>query len=116
MPGVEICRFSLPEPEQEPLRPIAVCGTPLQFEVPYCPSVTGYFLHGGGAGDLPPLRQLRSPLVSVQRKPGRRFDRRRRQSSKRKPCDGLRHPGDEVEHQHRQGENDGKYKEWLWWS
>ena len=36
MPGVEICRFSLPEPEQEPLRPIAVCGTPLQFEVLFC--------------------------------------------------------------------------------
>ena len=34
--GVEICRFSLPEPEQEPLRPIAVCGTPLQFEVLFC--------------------------------------------------------------------------------
>ena len=31
MPGVEICRFSLPEPEQEPLRPIPVCGAPLQF-------------------------------------------------------------------------------------
>ena len=81
MPGVQICRFSLPEPEQEPLRSVPVCGAPLQFEVlfcmtgrltvralqgpPYCPSVTGCFLHGGGSGDLPPLRQLRSPLVSV---------------------------------------------------
>ena len=36
MPGVEICRFSLPEPEQEPLRPIPVCGAPLQFEVLFC--------------------------------------------------------------------------------
>ena len=34
MPGVEICRFSLPE--QEPLRPIPVCGAPLQFEVLFC--------------------------------------------------------------------------------
>ena len=32
--GVEICRFSLPE--QEPLRPIPVCGAPLQFEVLFC--------------------------------------------------------------------------------
>ena len=36
MPGVEICRFSLPEPEQEPLRSVPVCGTPLQFEVLFC--------------------------------------------------------------------------------
>ena len=36
MPGVQICRFSLPEPEQEPLRPIPVCGAPLQFEVLFC--------------------------------------------------------------------------------
>lgn len=36
MPGVEICRFSLPEPEQEPLRPIPVCGAPLQFEALFC--------------------------------------------------------------------------------
>ena len=76
MPGVQICRFSLPEPEQEPLRSVPVCGAPLQFEVlfcltgpPYCPNVTRYLLHGGGAGDFPALRQLRSPLVSVQRKP-----------------------------------------------
>ena len=34
MPGVQICRFSLPE--QEPLRPIPVCGAPLQFEVLFC--------------------------------------------------------------------------------
>ena len=34
MPGVEICRFSLPE--QEPLRPIPVCGAPLQFEALFC--------------------------------------------------------------------------------
>lgn len=36
MPGVQICRFSLPEPEQEPLRSVPVCGTPLQFEVLFC--------------------------------------------------------------------------------
>ena len=36
MPGVQICRFSLPEPVQEPLRPIPVCGAPLQFEVLFC--------------------------------------------------------------------------------
>ena len=36
MPGVEICRFSLPEPEQEPLRSVPVCGAPLQFEVLFC--------------------------------------------------------------------------------
>lgn len=41
MPGVDICRFSLPEPEQEPLRPIPVCGAPLQFEVLFC--LTGRF-------------------------------------------------------------------------
>ena len=34
--GVQICRFSLPEPVQEPLRPIPVCGAPLQFEVLFC--------------------------------------------------------------------------------
>ena len=72
MPGVQICHFSLPEPVQEPLRPIPVCGAPLQFEVLFCltgrlavRAVTGCFLHGGGSGHLPPLRQLRSPLVSV---------------------------------------------------
>ena len=36
MPGVQICRFSLPEPEQEPLRSVPVCGAPLQFEVLFC--------------------------------------------------------------------------------
>ena len=36
MPGVEICRFSLPEPEQEPMRSVPVCGAPLQFEVLFC--------------------------------------------------------------------------------
>ena len=36
MPGVQICRFSLPEPVQEPLRPIPVCGAPLQFEALFC--------------------------------------------------------------------------------
>ena len=36
MAGVQICRFSLPEPVQEPVRPIPVCGTPLQFEVFFC--------------------------------------------------------------------------------
>ena len=36
MPGVEICRFSLPEPEQEPLRSVPVCGAPLQFEALFC--------------------------------------------------------------------------------
>ena len=40
MAGVQICRFSLPEPVQEPLRPIPVCGTPLQFEVLFC--LTGH--------------------------------------------------------------------------
>ena len=34
MPGVEICRFSLPEPEAP--RPIPVCGAPLQFEAFFC--------------------------------------------------------------------------------
>ena len=36
MPGVQICRFSLPEPEQEPLRSVPVCGAPLQFEALFC--------------------------------------------------------------------------------
>lgn len=36
MPGVQICRFSLPEPKQEPLRSVPVCGAPLQFEVLFC--------------------------------------------------------------------------------
>ena len=36
MPGVQICRFSLPEPEQEPLQSVPVCGAPLQFEVLFC--------------------------------------------------------------------------------
>ena len=36
MQGVQICHFSLPEPVQEPLRPIPVCGAPLQFEVLFC--------------------------------------------------------------------------------
>ena len=34
MPGVQICRFSLSEPE--PLRPIPVRGAPLQFEAFFC--------------------------------------------------------------------------------
>ena len=29
-------------------------------------------------------------------------------AAKRKPCDGLLHPGDEVGHQDRQGEDDGE--------
>ena len=94
MPGVQICRFSLPEPEQEPLRSVPVCGAPLQFEVLFClavkPRVLGHPLEiaedlvvlliiqvllsgggvveaklNGGSGDLPPLRQLRSPLVPI---------------------------------------------------
>ena len=36
MPGVEVCRFSLPEPAQGSLQPIPVCGAPLQFEVLFC--------------------------------------------------------------------------------
>jgi len=36
MPGVQLCRFSLPEPEQGSPRSIPVCGVPLQFEVLFC--------------------------------------------------------------------------------
>ena len=36
MPGVQLCRFSLPEPEQGSPRSIPVCGAPLQFEVLFC--------------------------------------------------------------------------------
>ena len=35
MPGVQICRFSLPETDQE-LQSIPVCGAPLHFEVFFC--------------------------------------------------------------------------------
>ena len=34
MPGVQICRFSLPEWEAP--QPVPVCGAPLQFEVLFC--------------------------------------------------------------------------------
>ncbi len=36
MPGVQICRFSLPEPDHGSLRSIPVCSAPLQFEVFFC--------------------------------------------------------------------------------
>ena len=36
MPGVQLCRFSLPESEQRSPRSIPVCGVPLQFEVLFC--------------------------------------------------------------------------------
>ena len=36
MPGVQTCRFVLPEPGQAPVQPIPVCGVPLQFEVLFC--------------------------------------------------------------------------------
>ena len=36
MPGVQICRFTLPEPGRESLRPVPVRGAPLQFESLFC--------------------------------------------------------------------------------
>ena len=36
MPGVQTCRFILPEPDQAPVQPVPVCGVPLQFEVFFC--------------------------------------------------------------------------------
>ena len=59
-------------------RTAPVWGAVLHDWPPYCPSVTRYLLHGGGAGDFLALRQLCSPLVSVQRKPERCFDCRGR--------------------------------------
>ena len=120
MPGVQICRFSLPEPEQEPLRSVPVCGEPLQFEVLFCLTGrltvqalqgTSYTVEAPGIFLLSDSSALRSCRYSGNLggiKSGRHFDRRRRQSRKRKPCDGLLHPGDEVGHQDCQGEDDGE--------
>ena len=113
MPGVEICRFSLPE--QEPLRPIPVCGAPLQFEALFCLTgrLTVRALQGTSYTVEAPAIFLLSDssalcscqysgnlggiLIAVDAK-----------AAKKKPCDGLLHPGDEVGHQDRQGEDDGE--------
>ena len=72
MPGVQICRFSCLSRLQEPLRPIPVCGAPLQFEGAVlfdCIALPSGHYRGLPTVEAPaiflPLRQLRSPLVSV---------------------------------------------------
>lgn len=73
MPGVQIYRFSLPQPEQEPLRLIPVCSAPLQFEVFFCQTGrltvrpvqgTPYAVEAPGIFLLSDRSELRSCLCS----------------------------------------------------
>ena len=114
MPGVQICRFSLPEPEQEPLRSVPVCGTPLQFEVLFCLTgrLTVRALQGTSCtveapgifllSDSSALRSCRysgnlsGVLIAVDAK------------AAKESLDGLLHSGDEAGHQDRQEKDDSK--------
>ena len=115
MPGVQICRFSLPEPEQEPLRSVPVCGAPLQFEALFCMTgcLTVRALQGASCMVEAPgifLLSDSSALHSCQCSGNLggiliAVDAKAAKESLVTVCSTL---GTEVGHQDRQGEDDGE--------